>query len=643
MMFKTKCLAVAAMLALVVTVPPTVCAQYSLSFQTNIISGVINNWASDYLVGSNTFADVLLVQASGVLSNRNGYVGYASNSWSNQVVVAGVGSLWYNSGSLSVGYNGFANNLVISNGGRVYNKGTFYSYIGYNSGGNSVLVSDPGSVWTNDAPLMVGDTGSGNLLVISNGGYVVTSTGYMGDSFSNTNRVLVADPGSEWRINGGLYLGWLGVGNSVVISNGGQVIANYCYIDQSLYSSNNTVLVTGAGSVFSNSNTLIIGTYGQAESVVISNGGRFVNGDCQMAVHVTSVSNTVVVTGPNSVWDNTGALTIGEGGPWNRVVITNESQVFSDTSVVGESNSNIVVVTGSGSVWSNSEGLTVGDEGESNNLAIDNGGHVYSSGTNYIGYGSGVNRVTVTGTGSLWQTESIDLGVLDTFTSGSGNSLVISNSGQVIDDIGYVGGDTTGSSNTVLLASSGLWQNNAVYIGNGGKSNLVWVTGGSVLATNLVVGFAAADCGNLLQVDSGYVIVTNPVQDAVLEVRQGQLVLNGGTIQVNTLVMTNACASLVHTGGTLIAGNVILSPNAFRITSVTPQGNDVRITWLMGPGQTNALQVAAGDGNGGYSTNGFADIFVVTNNPTAGTATNYLDAGGATNVPARYYRVRLAP
>ncbi len=80
---------------------------------------------------------------------------------------------------------------------------------------------------------------------------------------------------------------------------------------------------------------------------------------------------------------------------------------------------------------------------------------------------------------------------------------------------------------------------------------------------------------------------------------------------------------------------------AFRITSVTQQGNDVLVTWTMGPGRTNALQATAGDMNGGFGTNSFADIFTVTN--TVGTVTNYLDASAATNFPTRYYRVRLVP
>jgi uncharacterized repeat protein (TIGR01451 family) len=81
--------------------------------------------------------------------------------------------------------------------------------------------------------------------------------------------------------------------------------------------------------------------------------------------------------------------------------------------------------------------------------------------------------------------------------------------------------------------------------------------------------------------------------------------------------------------------------SAFRITSVSRANSDVLITWMTGSGKTNALQVTTGDASGGYDTNSFADIFIVTN--TVGTVTNYLDAGAATTVPARYYRVRVVP
>jgi hypothetical protein len=70
-------------------------------------------------------------------------------------------------------------------------------------------------------------------------------------------------------------------------------------------------------------------------------------------------------------------------------------------------------------------------------------------------------------------------------------------------------------------------------------------------------------------------------------------------------------------------------------------GNDLRIGWTMGPGKTNALQRITGGVGGSYSSNSFANIFIVTN--TVGTVTNFLDAGAATNFPGRYYRVRLVP
>jgi hypothetical protein len=78
-----------------------------------------------------------------------------------------------------------------------------------------------------------------------------------------------------------------------------------------------------------------------------------------------------------------------------------------------------------------------------------------------------------------------------------------------------------------------------------------------------------------------------------------------------------------------------------QITAITRETNNIRITWTTYIGKTNALQRTAGTPDGSYQTNAFTDIFTATN--TAGTTTNYLDIGGATNKAARYYRVRLVP
>jgi len=88
-----------------------------------------------------------------------------------------------------------------------------------------------------------------------------------------------------------------------------------------------------------------------------------------------------------------------------------------------------------------------------------------------------------------------------------------------------------------------------------------------------------------------------------------------------------------------------LNPNnpasVFRVIAITPQGTNLVITWKTAGVRTNVVQAAAG---GGYGTNAFGDISgPIVINVSGDTVTNYTDIGGATNFPARFYRVRLAP
>jgi len=336
-------------------------------------------------------------------------------------------------------------------------------------------------------------------------------------------------------------------------------------------------------------------------------------------------------------------LMIGNGGAGNSLVMSNQGQVMDASGYIGQNagaSGNTAVITGSGSAWHNSSLLAVGDSGAGNTLVVTDGGRVDNSlGIVGLNPTSSNNAVLVSGSGSVWSNGSY----LSVGNLGSGNSLVISNSGQVVDGSGYLGYNSASSSNTVLVADGGIWQNGSLYAGYLGSGNSLVVDGGSVLATNLTMGLDSATCNNLVQLDSGSIIVTDAAHNAVLELRDGQLILNGGVVQADTLLITNTCAQFVHNGGSLVLGNVVLDPNFFRIVSVTQQSNDMLVTWMMGPGATNALQATAGDQDGQYGADGFTNIFVVTNNPSLGTVTNYLDLGAATNTPTRYYRVRLTP
>jgi hypothetical protein len=82
----------------------------------------------------------------------------------------------------------------------------------------------------------------------------------------------------------------------------------------------------------------------------------------------------------------------------------------------------------------------------------------------------------------------------------------------------------------------------------------------------------------------------------------------------------------------------------FQIISTAQNTTDVVIVWKTAGVRTNVVQATAGDGNGGYVTTNFTDISgPVILGVVGDTTTNYTDAGGATNSPSRYYRIRLGP
>jgi T5SS/PEP-CTERM-associated repeat protein len=345
-----------------------------------------------------------------------------------------------------------------------------------------------------------------------------------------------------------------------------------------------------------------------------------------------------------------------------------------------------VWVSGAGSVWSNQFDLVIGIAGASNSLVIADAGEVFSD-SGIVGYTTSNNSVLVSGPGSQWKnTGTIAIGGIS-----SGNSLVISNGGEVVCSLNYSGcGLIGGTNNTAVVVDGGVLRcSGSFWIGgdpgSAGLSNSLVVAGGSTFASNLFVA-----CGNLIQLDSGSILVTNSSVGAVLQVR-GRFVLNGGVLRADRFVMTNACAQFVRTGGTLIYGTAVLDPNtsavgdgipngwkqqygldpfdpnlanenpdgdgmnnlqeylagtdptnsasAFLITSIVRTNNDLLITWTTAPGKTNALERTS-SATGAYTTNNSAHIFTVT---TTGATTNYLDVGGAIKSAARYYRVRLVP
>jgi len=101
-----------------------------------------------------------------------------------------------------------------------------------------------------------------------------------------------------------------------------------------------------------------------------------------------------------------------------------------------------------------------------------------------------------------------------------------------------------------------------------------------------------------------------------------------------------------NTNQFLLGLNPTNPASVFQIDSLVTQGSnsrDVLVTWTTVGGITNVVQATAGtvDGSGSYATNFFDLSPQVIIQGTSGQITNYLDASGATNSPARYYRIRF--
>jgi hypothetical protein len=144
-----------------------------------------------------------------------------------------------------------------------------------------------------------------------------------------------------------------------------------------------------------------------------------------------------------------------------------------------------------------------------------------------------------------------------------------------------------------------------------------------------------ASCGGALTVNG---IVTN---NGIVHADNGSVLESSGPVVNNGLIDIIGGSTNFHS--TFVNNGIVADASAFRIVSVTNEASNVRITWSSVSGRSNIVQVTAGAAGGSYSNN-FTDLGVAIVIPGASVSTtNYLDVGGATNVPARYYRVRLAP
>ena len=354
---RCKLLTVTLLLSLGAAIQPAV-GQYTSDYQINSINGVTNYWPGDYVVGSNTFANGLMIRNRGVLTNADGYLGYLPASSSNYVMAAGAGSVWSNA-NLYLGYSGGGNTMVISNAGQVADS--LGTYVAYNA-------------------------------------------------TSSSNRVLVTGTNSVLNCASFLELGYAGANNSLVISNGGQVFDSYSELGNNNTGTGNTVLITGTNSVWNNSSSCTIGRAGGNNRITVNKGGRLISCYASLGMFGGADSNSVVVSDSGSLWHDSGEpsdINLGGNSSGNSLVVTNGGQVLGYYAYVGRmstSDNNSALVTGPGSSFSVNCYIYTGYQGHDNTFTAANGAAI-SDKFCYISYsaGSSNNAVLLTGTNSSWQ------------------------------------------------------------------------------------------------------------------------------------------------------------------------------------------------------------------------------------------------
>ena len=581
-------------------------------------------------VGYPGSGNALIVTNGGAMISGTSYIGYTNSANNNTVLVTGAGSVWTNTGTLYVGYYGSRSSLTIVNSAAVRNAA---GHIGYQatSSNNTVVIGGPSSVWTCTTDPTVGYYGSGNSLLITNGGAWYTTDAYIGfKTNANNNTAIVTGSGSVWRVTGGWQVGGSGASNSLTIANGGAIFATGGgYVGYTATSGSNVAVVTGSGSVWTNGANVVVGYYCSVNSLIISNGGVLSNVVGYISYQTNAYNNAVTVTGPGSVWNNGSDLYVGNYGTNNTLTITNGGRVFNSFGYIGyntNSSNNTVIVTGPGSVWTSTNRVNVGYYGSGNTMTVANGAVLVSvsgvlgyqvsamsniavisgaiwtntsngysgyygsynsliitngawvnNGYGYLGYfiESDSNTVLVTGPGSVWtNTAGAWVG-----NYGSGNALTIANSGTVFSTFGYIGIRWSANDNKVLVTDTGsVWNNSTnLYVGSSGYDNKLTITnGGKVFNATGYVGYD-----------------TNANNNAVVVTGSGSVWSNRGDLYVGNLGSDN---SLTITNSGVVFANNMVAGDGTHVATVNLRGGSLAVAGLATIQNNSALS-----GNGTIS------------------------------------------
>jgi hypothetical protein len=130
------------------------------------------------------------------------------------------------------------------------------------------------------------------------------------------------------------------------------------------------------------------------------------------------------------------------------------------------------------------------------------------------------------------------------------------------DSSGIIGLEVTATNNVVTIAGGSVWNNStSLSVGVGGSGNqLIVSTNGIIIAPLSSMGKMVASTNNSITLTGGSLFATNAALDGALilgEAGNGTLNFNGGVIETDRLLRTNAQSVLNFNSGTLRTRNTL--------------------------------------------------------------------------------------
>jgi len=462
--------------------------------------------------------------------------------------------------------------------------------------------------------LVVGDGGTGNLLVSNNGAVFANGDMNIGNQLGDTGTVTVSQ-GGTLNVLYSINIGQFGTGN-MTVSDGGTVnIGFFTSIGDGAGSTGN-LLVTGAGSTLNESNyVLAVGTHSATGTLTIADGA--------------TVTAPTVVVGQDS---STGTLNIGAAAG-DAAVAAGNLVTYDGQLTLGDG-------SGAGTLVFNHTdtnydfGLAIGGTGNVNVLAgrtilsADNfyaGGTAIASGaTLQLGNGGGAGSITgdVVNNGTL-AFDHAGTNAFDGVVTGTGGLDVVGGTETLSGGNTYTGGTTIDAGATLALTGDGSIANSYGVLANGsfdisqanGDASITTLSGNGAVALgnrSLTLTGAHDSFDGVISGDGGLAVTGG------IETLTGTNTYTGATTIANGAVLALSGNGSVFNSAVLDNGTLDTSQSTIGVAVGSLAGNGVLILGSMGMTLVAADDTFAGSiqGSGGLTVSGGTQTLTSVNSFT---------------------------